>query len=227
MKIAVLSDIHGNSTALKAVLDDLPNVDDIISLGDVVGYGPRPSTCVKIIRKKASISLYGNHEDYISSPEKIQHNNDGYRGIQHTINELSEEQIEWATTRPMRYVVDGTMQIAHGHPNPDQPYKYVKPSNVTELIPHFEEEETLLAVGHSHYQFKQDLSKFPGSGGTAFNPGSVGQPRDGDHRAAYAIVDTDTGEVTLKRTEYDIESVIKQVEKAGLPEDNGKRLWQK
>ena len=93
------------------------------------------------------------------------------------------------------------------------------------MVPYFRKRDfSLLAVGHSHVQFKQDLSKFHDEAGVVFNPGSVGQPRDKDPRAAYAVADTDTETVSLNRVEYDVESVVADVKKAGLPTNTGERL---
>jgi len=223
MKIGVISDIHGNSIALQAVLEDMPNVDSILCLGDIVGYGPNPSQCVELVRKNTTSSLKGNHEMYLYTPSKADHNHAAYQGILHAKDVLTPDQLKWARDRPQSTTVDDTLLIAHGHPNSKNPYDYVLPENVTELVPYFDG-NALMATGHSHHQFKQDLSKFPGDGGLYFNPGSVGQPRDGDPKAAYAVVDTETTAVDLRRTEYDIKSAQERFRQTELPEISAKRL---
>lgn len=225
MKIGVISDVHGNHTALTAVLDDMPPVDALVSLGDVVGYGPHPREVVSRVRDEARVSLFGNHESFLTYPEMCSGNVGAYKGIKHAREELTDDQFEWATNRPYRDVVDDSLYIVHGHPDPETPFRYVYDSNVTDTIPYFREKGvSLLAFGHSHIQFKQDLSKFDDRAGVAFNPGSVGQPRDKDPRAAYAVADTDTGTVSLHRVEYDVESVVEDIAAAGLPSVSGQRL---
>lgn len=225
MKIGVISDTHGNYTALKAVLDDMPDVDKLVSLGDNVGYGPHPAVVVATVREQADSSLYGNHESYLETPANCSGNHDAYQGIMHAREQLTDDQLRWSANRPYQAVIDDELFIAHGHPDPETPFKYVRDSNVTQLIPYFRDGDfSLLAVGHSHVQFKQDLSKFHDDAGVVFNPGSVGQPRDNDPRAAYGIADTDTGTVELHRVEYDVEYVISDIEAAELPSASGERL---
>lgn len=225
MKVGVLSDIHGNYTALETVLDDMPSVDCLVSLGDNVGYGPHPKQVVETVHEQARCSLYGNHESYLNDPELCSDNTDAHEGILHARSELTDEQFNWAVNSPHHNMVENELFLAHGHPDPETPFKYVTTSNVTEMVPYFREGDfSLLAVGHSHVQFKQDLSKFHDEAGVVFNPGSVGQPRDKDPRAAYAVADTDTETVSLHRVGYDVESVVADVKKAGLPTNTGERL---
>ncbi len=225
MQVGVISDVHGNSTALKRVLDDMPEVDVLVSLGDVVGYGPHPRECVELIQEHTAVSLYGNHESYLGEAEHIRGNPGAYHGIKHAEEQLTDEQFEWAKNRPMRDLIDHNLGICHGHPDPETPFAYVRKSNVTELIPILRKADwNLLAAGHSHVQFKQDLRKFHPESGVVFNPGSVGQPRDKDPRSGYAVVDTETLEINLHRVEYDVQAVVEEIDDAGLPEVNGARL---
>lgn len=229
MKIGVVSDIHANHTALEAVLADMPDVDMLVSLGDVIGYGPHPQQTAKTIRDVADVSLRGNHEQYLENPSQCQGNTGAYEGIQHANAELSDDLHSWLTNTPMRDVIDDTLGIVHGYPDEETPYRYIKPNNVTNLIPTLSDADyTILAAGHSHIQFKQDLRKFDSVGddtsGIVFNPGSVGQPRDKDPRAGYAVVDTDAVTVDLHRVEYDISNVVTEIQTADLPPENGQRL---
>lgn len=224
MKLGVISDVHGNSTALKTVLDDMPPVDQLVSLGDVVGYGPHPRECVELVQEHCDISLYGNHESFLADPGMCRGNDDAHAGIMHARNHLTGEQRNWAADRPWRDRIDN-IAFAHGHPDPETPFKYVRKNNVTDLIPRLRATEyDMLAVGHSHVQFKQDLKKFHDEAGLVFNPGSVGQPRDGDPRAAYAVADLTERTVDLHRVEYDVASVIEAINEAGLPDASGERL---
>lgn len=225
-RIGFVSDIHGNSTALRAVLNDMPPVDSLACLGDVVGYGPRPGVCVDLIREHSSITLYGNHEKFLTESSMQTGNSDASAGIVHALEKLSDEQLEWTQSLPYNTTLnDGDLLIAHGYPSNETPYEYITPGNATKLVPHSREHNwKYLAVGHSHIQFKLDLSKFHDEAGIVFNPGSVGQPRDNDPRAAYAVLDCNTGDVTLCRVEYDIDRVIEQIHTAGLPRASGERL---
>lgn len=224
MKIGVISDVHGNSTALQTVLDDMPPVDKLVSLGDVIGYGPSPDECVELIQEHADVSLYGNHEMFLEKPEKCKGNTGAYAGIQLAREKLTPNQFDWARNRPWRETIE-SLGTAHGHPNPNTPFRYVRKSNVTDLIPFMRDAPfEMLAVGHSHVQFEQDLQKFDGGTWTIFNPGSVGQPRDGDPRAAYGVVDTTQLTVDLHRVEYDIDRVVDAMKTANLPDESWQRL---
>lgn len=231
MQIGVISDIHSNDPALNAVLEDMPGVDTIVSLGDVIGYGPHPRETADTVKSVTSVSLRGNHETYLEHPEKTSGNKGAHEGIKHARRELTDDLFEWLTSRPYRTVVADDIGLAHGNPNPDNPFGYVKSSNITDLIPLLTEQPyTVQAVGHTHLPFKQDLRKFESDAGVVFNPGSVGQPRDGNPEAGYAVVDTDElpgnplEAVTLYRTEYDIDKTVSAIDAIGLPPENGQRL---
>lgn len=225
MLISVLSDVHANMPALKAVLADMPSVDRLVCLGDVVGYGPNPTKTTKTIRNKADLCIRGNHEMYLEDPTKASGNAGSFEGIKYAREELSQSQYEWLTTLPMRSTVGETVGAVHGHPDEDDPWKYVTKRNITKLIPVIADATySILGVGHSHIQFKQDLRKFYDESGIVFNPGSVGQPRDGDPRAGYAVIDTEVGSVDLRRVEYDIETTVSEIEAASLPVESGERL---
>lgn len=223
-----ISDVHSNKYALNAVLEDMPDVDRLVSLGDVVGYGPHPKECLDRVRAEADIHLRGNHEDNVNYPINYIGNPMAHNGLEHSKEQLSEVDLEWVAELPtMQTVFDNQAEIAHGYPDPLEPFSYVKESNVSEMVPYLSDSQaTILATGHSHIQFKQDLSEFPGGEGWFFNPGSVGQPRDGNPRAAYATVDFSNSppEITLHRTDYDVEQTIADVEAAGLPSRTGERL---
>lgn len=226
MKIAFISDVHGNEIALQAVLDDMPPVDDIVSLGDTVGYGPRPAEAVELVRDHTSATLKGNHEQYFSDPEQASGNEMAYEGIQYAREQLSQEQSDWISSlSPQELLFDDRVLATHGWPDPETPYKYIRPGNVTKMVPYLRDSPAkVLTAGHLHVQFKQDLTRFHDDAGLFFNPGSVGQPRDNDPKAAYAVLDLDDVSVNLRRVEYDVDAVIEQIEDAGLPEDTGSRL---
>lgn len=221
MRIALLSDVHGNLPALEAVLDDLDRdaVDATVCAGDVVGYGPWPSACVERVREACSVVVQGNHDRTVETPAEYSHNEMAMRGLEHAQRELSEEQREWLAALPPRTTVGrGRVRLVHSHPDPDQLGRYVRPREFTGLRPYLDEYDALV-LGHTHLQHEARVD-----GRLVVNPGSVGQPRDRDPRAAYAVLDVDELEVDLRRVEYDVDRVIQHVEEVGLPERIGTRL---
>jgi len=219
MKIGLLSDIHANLPALSAVLEDLPPVETIVCAGDVVGYNPWPSECVERIRSVASVTVRGNHDRMVETPGRYAHNEMAHAGLEHAAEELSGEQREWLRTLPERAdFADGGYRMVHSHPDPDRRDVYVYPAEFPDLRTHLDDCEGLV-LGHTHIQHEATVD-----GRTIVNPGSVGQPRDNDPRAAYAVLDTAANEVSLRRTAYEIGRVQREIAAEGLPAETGNRL---
>jgi len=219
MKIGLVSDIHGNLPALEAVLADMPPVERIICAGDVVGYNPWPAECLERVRDVASVTVQGNHDRTVENPGRYAANRMAMAGLEHARSELDEEQREWLATRPKRTTIaDGEYRLVHSHPDPDELGTYVRPRNFPEMRPYLDEHEGIV-LGHTHIQHEAVIDDR-----LVVNPGSVGQPRDGDPDAAYAVLDPEAGAVALHRVGYDIDSVIESVEDAGLPRRTGTRL---
>lgn len=219
MKIGLLSDVHANLPALEAVLKDLPPVETIVCAGDVVGYNPWPSECVERIRSVAEVTVRGNHDRMVETPGRYAHNEMAHAGLEHAAGELSEEQRGWLRTRPERAdFADGSYRMVHSHPDPDRRDAYVYPAEFPDLRTHLEECRGLV-LGHTHVQHEATVD-----GRVIINPGSVGQPRDSDPRAAYAVLDTATNEVSLRRTAYDIDRVQHEIAVEGLPAETASRL---
>ncbi len=204
--IAIISDIHGNLPALKAVLAriDALGCETIISLGDVVGYYAQPGECVDLLRERDIINILGNHDHYIVSGEgcprsKLVSDITEYqRGI------ISAEQVSWlAESRP--YIIDGSTFFIHGGwQDPVDQYLYA----ISEAdIP---AEAEIFFAGHTHVQVLLDVK-----GKTFCNPGAVGQPRDGDPRAAFATFED--GRIELRRVGYDIDETAFHMKEAGFP----------
>lgn len=217
MRIGLLSDIHANRPALEAVLDDLSSVDEIVCLGDIVGYNPMPGACVELVRDHADIVVQGNHDRLVKTPMRMGGNQMARAGLEYAQSELSGEQREWLQDLPRTAHVDESYLAVHDHPTEQD--KYVFPDDVASLSG-LVDEFAGVCLGHSHVQ---DVSQVDGT--VVVNPGSVGQPRDGNPQAAYAIVDTEAGEVELRRTHYDIDRVYHEVVLAGLPTATGERLF--
>jgi len=220
MRVALLSDIHGNELALRSVLADLSAVstDLVVCAGDIVGYGPDPADCVSIIRDEADICIAGNHDRVVKTPERYRGHPTAGPGLQHAYAELDDEQLDWLTELPeRRRLHDYSITLAHSHPNPTKNDRYVYPADFEAVGSTVETE--LLAMGHTHVQAAEIVEDT-----LVVNPGSVGQPRDGEAGAAYAIVDLADQTADLRRVEYDIDDVRDRVRKADLPDETWQRL---
>ncbi|WP_224448270.1 metallophosphoesterase family protein [Haloprofundus salilacus] len=217
MRLGVLSDIHGNLVALDAVLADMPPVDEIVCAGDVVGYNPWPVDCVERLRKRAVPTVQGNHDRAVAEGTAFRFNEMARAGVEYARDRLDAEDLDWLASLPQqRLAADRRVRLVHGHP--DNPDHYTYPD---EFMPELLDEEDVLVMGHTHVQAHKVYDE-----GIVMNPGSVGQPRDGDSRAAYAIVDLDAMEVEERRVTYDIDEVVRAIETECLPERIGTRLYE-
>lgn len=216
MNIGVIADVHGNRVALDAVLDDMPPVDRLVCAGDVVGYNPWPGACVDVMRERKISTVMGNHDRAVATNTSFSFNSMAGAGVAYAREQLDDDQLAWLAGLPDECTVfDGRVKIVHGHP--DDPDRYTYP-DIFEA--NMLGDEDVLVLGHTHVQHHESYDE-----GIVVNPGSVGQPRDGDSRAAYAVLDVDAMTVTEHRVEYDIESVEHAVSEAGLPGAIGSRLW--
>ncbi len=215
MKVGVLADIHANRVALDAVLTDMPAVDTMVCAGDVVGYNPWPAECVETIRDRDIPTVMGNHDRAVVGGGDFRFNSMAGAGVEYARRELSASQREWLSELPdERHEIHGQLKLVHGHP--EDPDRYTYPG---EFGPGLLADEDVLIMGHTHVQHAEQFEA-----GIVLNPGSVGQPRDGDPQAAYAILDLDGLSVETHRVEYDVEEVVDAVAAAGLPERTGARL---
>jgi len=225
MKVGLLSDVHGNRVALDAVLADMPPVDALVNAGDVVGYNPWPRDCVEAMWDPSAVeesappepvpTVMGNHDRAVHHDTGFRFNGMAQAGVAHAREELDEEHLEWLGELPdERTLFDGVVKVVHGHPA--DPDRYTYPGM---FGPELLGEEEVLVLGHTHVQAAERFEE-----GVVVNPGSVGQPRDRDPRAAYATLDLDAAEVELHRVEYDVGAVQGAVDAAGLPEQIGGRL---
>jgi putative phosphoesterase len=230
MKVGILSDIHGNRVALAAVLTDMPPVDGLVCAGDVVGYNPWHADCVDAMRGHTDAlpdgvpwptedvaTVMGNHDRAVAAETPFAFNGMAQAGVEHATGQLSDEQIEWLAALPdERRVCDDRVKLVHGHP--DDPDHYTYPE---EFGPDLLGDEDVLVMGHTHHQHHEVYED-----GVVMNPGSVGQPRDKDHRAAYAVLDLTDLTVEEHRVAYDTSEVIDAVTDADLPRQIGFRLTQ-
>jgi diadenosine tetraphosphatase ApaH/serine/threonine PP2A family protein phosphatase len=239
MSAAILADIHSNATALMAVLEDIDRrggADELWLLGDIVGYGPDPHRCIDILRHFTCFGVIGNHD--LAALDKAPLNlfaPDAAEAIRWTIRQLSADDALFLSRLPER-LERGSFIIVHGSPRRPV-WEYLLSISIAR-----ENFATLSTpycfVGHTHAAlgFKKDpegvsaihlteniglaLGKTP----LILNPGSVGQPRDGDPRASYAIYYPEDGMFKLHRVVYDIAAVQDRMLKAGLPARLASRL---
>ena len=215
MRVGVISDVHANRVALEAVLSDMPAVDGLVCAGDVVGYNPWPADCIETLRDRDVPAVMGNHDRAVVTKTGFGGNSMADAGVRYAEDVLSDGHVEWLRGLPTdRTCFDGRLKLVHGHP--DDPDRYTYPGLFSSRLL---DDEDVLVMGHTHVQAHERYDE-----GVVMNPGSVGQPRDGDPRAAYAVVDLDSLVVEERRVEYDIERVIEAVADAGLPEGTGARL---
>jgi predicted phosphodiesterase len=228
VRIGLVSDLHGNLPALEAVAEDMPDVDRLVCAGDVVGYNPWPGACLEWVREAGVPTVMGNHDRAVAATSTFRFNSMASAGVQYAREECSTEQREWLGGLPTeRLLFDGRVRVVHGHP--DDPDRYTRPHEFApDLLtagangdPDAEmaSDPDVLVMGHTHVQHHAVFEE-----GVVCNPGSVGQPRDGDPRAAYAIVDLEDLSIEEHRVTYDVETVQAAVAEAGLPERIGARL---
>ena len=229
MRIAVLSDIHSNLTALDAVLAAAGDVDAVWHLGDVVGYGPDPDAVVDRLRSIGAVGVRGNHDAAAIGGSEIEwFNPDARRAMEWTRSTISPATREWLAALPERLTIEGHELV---HASPREPiWEYVTSSDIAAAN---------LAVmrasiglhGHTHVPaawldgggpvelFRPSGERTLRLGGrrALINPGSVGQPRDGDPTASYLILDPEAGLLQWHRVAYDIAAVQEAMREAGLP----------
>ena len=239
-RIAAISDVHSNLQALTAVLAriDTLAVDGIYCLGDIVGYGARPSQCLDLVRERAAASVQGNHDALIADPTlRLDFNIYSLAAVAHNRGLLSTEQLDWLRALPTRLRVDDRTQFVHGAPG-DRDRYLVFLDDLQEAATALLEDDGpgVCFFGHTHHQVLFDgqnlLRPQPGdvhvdpSRRVLINPGSVGQPRDGDPRAAFAFYEPAAERVVFQRVEYDIEGARQDILAAGLPRLLADRLLQ-
>jgi len=239
MRILVISDIHSNYTALDAALNDAGECDETWCLGDIVGYGPDPNAVVEQVRELNHLTcILGNHDVAVIGKMPFEaFNGDARRSLVWTERVLTADNMDFLRSLPQNVKVRGNVSMAHGSPR-DPVWEYVLNTLSARLnFDHFD--TPYCFVGHSHvqamFQFNEKNNRVtmepthPGevialTQRSILNPGSVGQPRDRDPRAAYAIYDTEAQTWEARRVEYNISEVQQRIREAGLPEKHALRL---
>ncbi|HXE46195.1 MAG TPA: metallophosphoesterase family protein [Conexibacter sp.] len=239
MRVAIVADVHANRQAFEAVLDavEAAGAEELWCLGDLVGYGADPDACVRLARDHAAVCLAGNHD--LAACGKLpldQFVRGAELSIRWTAEAIDPELLAWlATLEPQR--LDEAAGLYHASPR-DPVWEYVLSPLQAELC--FDRMEHRVAcVGHSHMALAYcRMEGSPASGDTCregakrdlaagtwlLNPGSVGQPRDGDPRAAWLLLDTDAWTAVFHRAEYDVAGAAAAIRAARLPDSLAERL---
>lgn len=230
MRIAVISDIHGNLQALTKSLSIIRNlrVDKIYCLGDIVGYGANPNECVELVRQYADHTVLGNHDHAVLFPDYARYlPSDGKTVALWTAKILSSENREYLMNLKYRVETDICTLV---HASPDKPEHWNYINSLEEAGNQFEHfDKTICFAGHTHIPFicRDDLQsfKFDKEGRYLINPGSIGQPRDGRSQLSFGFLDTDAREYKNFRFSYDIDGAAEAIRKSKLPKALGKRLY--
>ncbi len=230
MRVALISDVHGNLAALDAILSALAPFDAVWHLGDVVGYGPHPDEVVSRLEAEGATGVRGNHDAAAIGEIGTEWFNDAARtAVEWSAKRLSDTAARWLAANPHKRV-EGDYTLAHGSPR-DPLWEYVlSPSAAAANLDAFDTPYCL--VGHTHVPaaYLEAGGRMavlaPHDGGTLeldgrraiINPGGVGQPRDGDPRASGALLDTAAGTITWRRASYQIGTTQAAMRAAGLPQ---------
>lgn len=236
MRFAIFGDIHANLHALQAVINDTreQGCTHHICMGDIVGYNAFPRECLAVVRELDCPTVKGNHDEQVSMGETQEGLNPlAEEALDWTRNQLDETDKQWLRElRIQRLVRDFTIV----HATLDTPHKWGYVTTALDAAASFTYQHTALCfIGHTHrpiiYHRDHSVNSFAFETLTIeknqkylINVGSVGQPRDGDWRAAYAIYDTDTNEIVLRRIPYDLEAAQRAILDAGLPQKLALRL---
>jgi diadenosine tetraphosphatase ApaH/serine/threonine PP2A family protein phosphatase len=241
MKYGILGDIHSNLSALDAVLGELAQhkIDRLISVGDVVGYGAAPGACIQAVREAGAVVVMGNHDAACLDLIDVTYfNNYARAAVEWTKSQLTDEDRAWLSTLPLTVHLEHC-SVAHGTLHRPELFDYIQ--SPRDADPSLDEMPLPVCfVGHTHVpvallRLRDDPTR------TAYtvepevdveealrslvNVGSVGQPRDEDPRAAYAVYDSTAGRVRIHRVEYDIEREAARIRAAGLPGMLADRLF--
>ena len=249
-RTAVISDIHANLHALYAVIGDLQceQCIDVVCLGDIVGYNAYPQECVNAIREMGCPVVKGNHDEaVVNFNANINMNPVARQAMEWTCSCLNEESLAWLKRLPLQRIERSKFAMVHSCLDQPQAWNYIL--NANDATCNFQRQFLPLCFhGHTHQprvftwdgrhaiELPEYWQQLVAEGQTVLslqpgqkyfvNVGSVGQPRDGDPRACYAIYDSDAATVTLRRVEYDVTGAQQAIVSVGLPEYLAERLGQ-
>lgn len=222
MKLAIISDVHSNIFALNSVLKEIDkqNPDKILCAGDIIGYNPFPNEVIEVFMQSNVFTILGNHDFALFTNDTSWFNELGVEGIKYTKKVIKTENLNYLwqlKRREFLNLANKKIAIVHGSPRDDDEYVFEEylQEEFLEMV-----NAEILIYGHTHFPCIRKFNK-----GIILNAGSVGQPRDGDNRASYMILDLKNLNAEIKRVAYDIKSVADEIIKVGLPYKSAKRLW--
>lgn len=229
MQLAVISDIHGNLEALTQALEviDELGADEIVCLGDVVGYGPDPDACVDIVRERCKTIIMGNHDQAATNLEATENFNPIAReAVWWTHDHIREENLEFLKNLPFRELRD---DIHFVHASPKNPDRWTYLFTISDALPEFSAfEEKICFVGHTHsprvFSNATDAMAITKEHQFIINVGSIGQPRDGDPRLSFGWFDTEAWDYKNIRSTYDVRQTAEKTRDRGLPGILAERL---
>ncbi|MGH9920911.1 MAG: metallophosphoesterase family protein [Nitrososphaerales archaeon] len=217
-RVAFISDVHSNLEALEAVLDETAKLR-VYCCGDIVGYGASPNEVVRLLQKVGATCVLGNHDSAVVQREVGEFNPRAGVAAMWTSEHISEETREYLQSLPKEVSTEiGGKKVYIVHGSPDDPmWEYVRPTTHVDLFDYYLKKvgADVLAMGHTHLAFEWRSD----DGGVVFNPGSVGQPRNGDVRASFAMLTVEDGrvEVEIRQVGYDVQRAAKKILDSGLP----------
>lgn len=230
MKIAIISDIHSNLQALEATLEaiDKEVVEEVYCLGDVVGYGADPAACVDLVMEHCTGVVLGNHDDAVAAERGLKVlPKDARAAARHNRERLSDAQIAFLTELPLTLEAHGCTFV---HAAPQAPSSWLRLDSFVRVKDQFDHFQTdLCFVGHTHVPGVVSdkigvLTVRPGHR-YLVNTGSVGQPRDEDPRASFAVFDTTEISCEFIRVGYDVATAAERIKEDGLPNGLAERLF--
>ena len=226
-RVAFVSDVHSNLEALEAVLDEVGRLR-VYCAGDIVGYGASPNEVLRILRDIGATCVVGNHDVAALTGDVGDFNARAAMAAVWTSQHLSDESRAFLGSLPREVstTIGGkSVYMTHGSPD-DNMWEYVRPSTHSDLFDYYLQkvDAKVMVLGHTHLAFEWR----GGGDGLVFNPGSVGQPRNGDPRASFAILsageDGSAAQVEFRQVEYDAERAAKKVLDSGLPHSLASQL---
>jgi predicted phosphodiesterase len=241
MRLAIISDVHGNFEAFRQVLQDIDKsrVDAVISLGDNIGYGPEPDRVIQQIQDRNIPTVLGNHELAVNDNEYLHWFNPiARKSLIMTCNLMSEPSLKFVSALQPSISAHGC-RFVHGFP-PESALIYVFQVSDRHKKQAFETmAERLCFIGHTHTleiisydgarlewnALPEGLTRLTAQNKYIINIGSVGQPRDGSNKSKYVIWDSLEDTIAVRSISYDIAAVVKKIQAAGLPEEHARRLW--
>ncbi len=232
MLIALISDIHSNLEALKAVWKEIKRADAVLCMGDLVGYGASPNEVVEFVRKQMEkrtfLCVRGNHDNAIAFGAEWGFNPYARQAVRWHQRVMTIENLEFLRRLPVRqFFTDDTGRsylLIHGSPRApldEYVFPWYSDEELRAILSYVRQDDLLL--GHTHVPMLRVID-----GRRIINPGGVGQPRDGDWRAAYAMIDTEAefpDNVGFYRVEYEVEEAARKILEAGLPRFLAERLY--